>query len=147
MLNLMWKIVYYESLLLYKRSKLVYLHCLMLMPPFVLETRCAIRMESIAGRLRGMQDRIAKFEKYIHDGTFREAIDEDHSIRKMLQGLKEDIRTVRLEVAAMRGKHRPRPGGSRLGRALEALNRIAEETYLAADRLLWEIEQHDSPRL
>jgi hypothetical protein len=145
MLNHMWKIVYYEGLLLYKRGKLVCLYCKLLLPSFMLEARCAARMESIATRLRGMQDKIARFEQQVRATALGGPVDVDHSIRKMLRGLKQDIRTVRLEVANMYGPGRRRSSGARLNRALTALNRNAEATYLAADRLLWEIEQHDGP--
>jgi hypothetical protein len=143
MLNLMWKLMYYHCLLFYQWGKLAYLHCLMLMPSVVLEARCARRMERMAARLSRMQGKILQFEKNLSEGCINQAIDADHGIREMLQGLKADIRTMRLEASSIRGMNRR--CGLRLERALVRLHEVAEATYLAADRLLWEIEEHDTP--
>jgi hypothetical protein len=145
MLNLFCKLMFYESVLAYKRLKLLWLHFLMLLPPSVVEFRCALRMERLALRLLRMQHKILAFEQRIQEGCFNGCIDEDNSIAEMMRGLKQDVRMVRLEVASLHGVNRRRLSGARLGRALDKLHEVAESTYLAADRLLWEIEQHDSP--
>jgi hypothetical protein len=113
------------------------------MPAIVIETRCALRMESLALRLARMRGRITRFEAHIHEGRFNARIDADRVIRAMLEGLKEDVRAIRCEVAILHGVPERGYGALRLVRARDALLSIASQTYSAADRLVWEIEQHD----
>jgi hypothetical protein len=143
MLILAFKLLYYESLLFFRRAKAHYLRVLLRVLPVVVQTRCARRMESLSTRLLQMQTKISRFEEHIRNGCFNELIDADRSIRDMLTGLKEDIRTIRCELAGLQEPGRKGYGAMRLGQALTQLHRIAEETYNAADRLLWEIDEHD----
>jgi hypothetical protein len=143
MLELLFKYLYFQFRLSGKRLKLLWLQCLLYMPASIIELRYARRMDRIAQRLLGMQVKLTEFEQRIRDGYYKEEIDGDNSFRSMLKGLKEDIRTVRLEVSAMHELNRRRMGGARLDRALTELRKVAEDTYGAADRLLWEIDQHD----
>lgn len=143
MLELVYKYLCLEARLARERLKLLWLLLLRNMPPFVMETRHVRRLERVAGNLQAMHAKITLFEKRILEGCYREEIDGDDSIRAMLRGLKEDIRAVRLDLSAMQEMNRRGLHGARLERALLALRKVAEETYRAADRLLWEIDQHD----
>jgi hypothetical protein len=145
MLTLALKLIYYEMLAAFGRLKNLRLALLASLPAVVVETRCAIRMEGLANRLGRMHDKIMSFESHIHQGHFTDEIDADRSIRDMLRGLKQDIRTVRCEVASLEPVRREGYGALRLRAALARLHRVAEQTYAAADRLLWEIAQHDGP--
>lgn len=143
MLTLALKLLYYELLAALNRLRHVRPALLAALPAGMVETRCAIRMERLVKRLARMHDKITAFESHIHKGHFIEEIDADRSIRAMLHGLKQDIRTVRCEVAALEPIRRDGYGAQRLRAALRKLHRIAEDTYAAADRLLWEIAEHD----
>ena len=90
-----------------------------------------------------MGRKITSFEASLVAGAFREAVDADFSIRDMLKGLKEDIRTIRCEMSAVPPGSCVGLGGQRLGAAIEQLQVVAQQTYVAADRLLWEIGEHD----
>jgi hypothetical protein len=143
MFTLAIKLLYYESLRFLRRLKTGWVLLLLSLFPAVVQNRCARRMESLAGRLRRMQAKIARFEEYIRSGGFDELIDADSSIRAMLAGLKEDIRAIRCELSGMEELGRDGFGAVRLNHALEGLHRVAEDTYRAADRLQWEIDEHD----
>lgn len=140
MLTLAWKILVCEVLLALQRAQARW-HGLM--PPVVRRMRCARRMQSLAARLSSMHGKISAFEASLTAGAFKEAVDADFAIREMLKGLKEDIRHIRCEMAAVPVASRDGFGGQRLSAAITRLNAVAEETYMAADRLLWEIGEHD----
>ena len=140
MLTLAWKILVCEVLLALHRARG---HWRDLMPPVLRRLRCARRIESLAARLTAMGRKITTFETSLVAGAFREAVDADFSIRDMLKGLKEDIRNIRCEMSAVPLASCVGLGGSRLSTAIERLQTVAQDTYLAADRLLWEIEEHD----
>jgi hypothetical protein len=143
MLTLAWKILVCEVLLACKRARAHWRDLLFLMPPFVKQLRCARRMESLAVRLARMSRKIGAFETSLLAGAFKEAVDADYTIREMLKGLKEDIRHIRCEMATVPASARTGYGGARLRDAMAHLRTVAEETYAAADRLLWEIGEHD----
>lgn len=143
MLTLAWKILVCEVLLALTRARGHWHDLMTLMPPVLRRMRCARRMESLAVRLASMRRKINAFEASLASGAFREAVDADFTIREMLKGLKEDIRHIRCEMAAVPMASRTGFGGQRLGSAIAHLHAVAEETYVAADRLLWEIGEHD----
>ncbi len=143
MLVLACKLLFYESLRFIERLRAQLLQVLLQVLPVVVQTRCARRMERLSARLLQMQARISRFEEHIRNGCFDELIDADRSIRTMLSGLKEDLRTIRRELAGLHEMGRKGYGAMRLDQALARLHRAAEETYTAADRLLWEIDEHD----
>ena len=103
------------------------------------ERRCAQRLDRLGGRLAGMGARIDVLRSRISGNQIREAVDADWSLRDMLKGLKEDIREIRLQLAAMQREYR----SARLQRAFQQLGKVAQETYAKADKLLWEISAHD----
>ncbi|WP_147373794.1 hypothetical protein [Massilia cavernae] len=144
MLLLAWKILVCEAVLAFERLRVCWRELLIvLLPPLVRQTRCARRMEFLAVRLGQMRRRIAAFESSLLNGAFREPVDADCAIRGMLKGLKEDIRHIRCEMAAVPALAARGYGGRRLRAAMDKLHTVAEETYAAADRLLWEIGEHD----
>lgn len=144
MLTLAWKILVCEVLRACRRARGHWGEIiLLLLPPGVRQLRCARRMNALAARLESMRCKIAAFEASILGGAFKDAVDADFTIRAMLKGLKEDIREIRCEMAAVPTAARTGPGGERLSAAIAHLHSVAQETYVAADRLLWEIGEHD----
>jgi hypothetical protein len=103
------------------------------------ERRCAMRLDRIADRLLGMGERITMLRDRMQAGFADEPVDDDHALRDSLKGLKEDIRSIRCQLAGM---HRPQLS-PRLQRAFSRLGKVAEATYAVADKLQWEIEEHD----
>jgi hypothetical protein len=105
----------------------------------VAERRCAMRLDRVADRLASMGGRINLLRARMHDGMVDEAIDTDFMLRDALRGLKDDIRSIRCQLAGMRVADLSR----RLQRAFARLSQIAADTYASADRLQWEIADHD----
>ena len=102
------------------------------------QRRCAVRLDRLADRLNTMGERINLLRARMLE-EMGEAIDTDHALRDALKGLKEDIREIRCQLAGM---HSPQLG-ARLQRAFARLGKIAEQTYASADKLQWEIDEHD----
>ena len=102
------------------------------------ERRCALRLDRLGDRLNLMAGRINLLRSRMLEEV-GEAIDSDHALRDALKGLKEDIREIRCQLAGMQS---PQLSG-RLQRAFARLGQIAEQTYASADKLQWEIEEHD----
>lgn len=107
------------------------------------ELRCARRIDALARRLAGMQAKIGRLSGHLLSGRMEGAIDADRSLRRMLSELKDDLTTIRRDLALWHVKECRGRTGPRLEAAIAQLNRIAAETYSAADRLGWEIEEHD----
>lgn len=102
------------------------------------ERRCALRLDRLGDRLHVMGERINVLRACMAQEA-GEAVDGDHALRDALKGLKEDIREIRCQLAGMHSPHL----SARLLRAFARLGRIAEETYSRADKLQWEIDEHD----
>jgi hypothetical protein len=102
------------------------------------ERRCALRLDRLGDRLTTMGGKINQLRAHIADEV-GEAIDGDHALRSALKGLKEDIREIRCQLAGMQTPQL----SARLQRAFARLGKIAEETYASADKLQWEIDEHD----
>lgn len=107
------------------------------------EFRCARRIDALSRRVRGMQQKIARMSAHVLSGRAGGAVDADRSLRRMLADLKLDLNGVRRDLASWHARECRGRTGALLAAAIERLNRIAAETYLAADRLEWEIEDHD----
>jgi len=103
------------------------------------ERRCAMRLDRVADRLASMGGRINMLRSRMNEGLGDEAVDCDFMLRDALKGLKEDIRSIRCQLAAA---HVPQLS-ARMQRAFARLSKIAEETYASADKLQWEIAEHD----
>ncbi len=102
------------------------------------ERRCALRLDRLGDRLSIMGSRINLLRSRMTE-ELGEAIDSDHQLRDALKGLKEDIREIRLQLAGMQAAQL----SARLQRAFQRLASIAEDTYSSADKLQWEIDEHD----
>ncbi len=105
---------------------------------FGAERRCALRLDRLGDRLGLMGQRINLLRSRMAE-EIGEAVDAEHMLRDALKGLKEDIREIRCQLASM---HSPQMS-ARLQRAFSRLGNIAEETYSSADKLQWEIDEHD----
>lgn len=103
------------------------------------ERRCAMRLDRVADRLAAMGGRINELRLRMDGRGADEAIDSDFMLRDALRGLKEDIRNIRCQLAGIRVAELSR----RMQRSFIRLTKIAEETYVNADRLQWEIADHD----
>lgn len=103
------------------------------------ERRCAVRLDTVADRLGVMGAKINMLRSRMDEGSMDEAVDADFQLRDALKELKEDIRGIRCQLAGMQAPQL----GARLQRAFARLNKVAAETYSSADRLQWEIGEHD----
>lgn len=104
------------------------------------ERRCAMRLDAMADRLASMGQKIDLLRQRIRAGDGDEPVDDDATLREALKSLKEDIRDIRCQLTAMDA---PQLSG-RIERAIRRLSLIAEETYTSADKLQWEIAEHDA---
>ncbi len=102
------------------------------------ERRCALRLDRVGDRLSFMGERINLLRARMTEEA-GEAVDTDHALRNALKGLKGDIREIRCQLAGMQSQRL----SARLQRAFSRLGKIAEETYASADKLQWEIDEHD----
>ena len=102
------------------------------------ERRCTVRLDSLGDRFSAMRERINLLRSRMLDDV-GEAIDSDYALRNALKGLKEDIREIRCQLAGMQSPQL----SARLQRAFARLAGIAEQTYASADKLQWEIDEHD----
>jgi hypothetical protein len=110
----------------------------------VVEVRCARRIDALSKRLAGMRAKIAALSAHLLSGRMDKAIDADASLRRMLAELKHDLNVIRRDLAIWHARECRGRTGARLAASIAQLNRIAADTYAAADRLEWEIEAHDS---
>jgi hypothetical protein len=107
------------------------------------ELRCARRIDALSTRLLGMQGKIARMSAHVLSGTEPGAVDKDHSLRRMLAELKDDLNSIRRDLASWHARECRGRTGMVLAAAIARLNRVAADTYLAADRLEWELAEHD----
>ncbi|MFL6673117.1 MAG: hypothetical protein ACJ8LG_07495 [Massilia sp.] len=107
------------------------------------ELRCARRIDALSRRLVGMQGKIGTLSAHLLAGNMTAVVDSDRSLRRMLSELKTDLNAIRRDVALWHVKECRGRTGPRLGASIAQLNRIASDTYAAADRLEWEIAEHD----
>lgn len=107
------------------------------------ELRCARRIDALARRLMRMQGKIGRMSAHVLSQQAGAAVDADRSLRGMLADLKLDLNGIRRDLALWYTRECRGRAGAMLRASIENLNRIAADTYLAADRLEWEIEEHD----
>ena len=110
----------------------------------VVQWRCAKRIDAMTHRLLHMRARIAALSGHLMSGALTDALDPDGTLAQMLGDLKEETRTLRYQLAQWHVKECKGRAGMRLKASMLVLNRIAAETYAAADRLAWEIMEHDA---
>jgi hypothetical protein len=107
------------------------------------ELRCARRIDALTRRLLGMHGKIGALSAHLLSGSTAAAIDADRSLRRMLGELKLDLNGIRRDVASWHVNECRGRTGARLTEAIAQLNRVAAQTFAAADRLEWEIGEHD----
>lgn len=110
---------------------------------WVVELRCARRIDALSRRLAGMQAKIAALSNHLQAGRLEGPVDANHSLRRMLAELKDDLNCIRRDLALWHAKECRGRTGAVLAAAIAQLNRTAADTYAAADQLGWEIEEHD----
>jgi hypothetical protein len=109
----------------------------------MVQWRCAKRIDAMTHRLLRMRAKIKALSGHLMSGTLQDALDPDGTLATMLSDLKEETRTLRYQLAQWHVRECKGKAGVRLRASMLVLNRIAAETYAAADRLAWEIVEHD----
>ena len=110
----------------------------------MVQWRCARRIDAMTHRLLRMRAKIRALSGHVLSGALKDALDPDGTLATMLADLKEETRTLRYQLAQWHVKECKGRAGMRLKASMLVLNRIAAETYAAADRLAWEIVEHDA---
>ena len=109
----------------------------------LVQWRCAKRIDAMTHRLLRMRAKIRALSGHLMSGALKDALDPDGTLATMLGDLKEETRTLRYQLAQWHVRECRGKAGVRLRASMLVLNRIAAETYAAADRLAWEIVEHD----
>lgn len=115
------------------------------LPRRLVELRCARRLDRMGARLQRMRTRIDAMSAHLDSGAAdgpsdgqpdgavpRLAADREGKLRAMLAGLREEIATMRRELARWHLQECGGRTGARLGQALERVNGIAVATSGAA---------------
>jgi hypothetical protein len=110
----------------------------------LVQWRCAKRIDAMTHRLLRMRAKIRALSGHLMSGALQDALDPDGTLATMLGDLKEETRTLRYQLAQWHLRECKGKAGVRLRASMLVLNRIAAETYAAADRLAWEIVEHDA---
>jgi hypothetical protein len=109
----------------------------------LMQWRCARRIDRMTQRLLHMRAKIRALSGHVLSGALKDALDADGTLALMLHDLKEETRTLRYQMAQWHVRECQGKAGVRLRASMLMLNRIAAETYAAADRLAWEVAEHD----
>lgn len=114
----------------------------------LVELRCARRLDRMTQRLLHMRARIDTMSGHLGSGALEGplrllAADADGSLRRMLAGLREEVGTMRRDVALWHMRECGGRTGARLAAALARLNGIALDTWTAALRLEKELDDHE----
>jgi hypothetical protein len=114
----------------------------------LIELRCARRLDRMARRLLHMRARIEAMSGHLGSGALdgpllRLAADTDGSLRRMLAGLREEVCTMRRDLALWHMRECGGRTGARLGAALARLNGIALDTWNAALHLEKALDEHE----
>jgi hypothetical protein len=110
----------------------------------LVQWRCAKRIDAMTHRLVRMRGKIRALSGHLMSGALKDALDPDGTLAGMLGDLKEETRTLRFQLAQWQLRECKGRAGVRLKASMLVLNRIAADTYAAADRLAWEIVEHDA---
>lgn len=110
----------------------------------LVQWRCARRIDAMTGRLLRMRAKIRALSCHLLSGAIKDALDPDGALAMMLGDLKEETRMLRYQLAQWHVNECKGRAGMRLKASMLMLNRIAAETYGAADRLAWEVAEHDA---
>jgi len=110
----------------------------------LIQWRCANRIDAMTRRLLRMRAKIRALSGHLMSGALKDALDPDGTLAVMLGDLKDETRTLRYQLAQWHVNECKGRAGGRLKASMLALNRIAADTYAAADRLAWDIARHDA---
>jgi len=112
----------------------------------VVEVRCARRIDAAARRVGAMRTKIGIMSGHLMAGSIQGQFDADRNLRRMLGELKDDLNVMRRDLATWHVKECRGRTGARLEAAIVHLNRIAADTWAAADKLVLQIEEYDGAR-
>jgi len=112
----------------------------------VVEMRCARRIDAAARRVGAMRTKIGIMSGHLKAGSIEGQFDADRKLRRMLGELKDDLSVMRRDLAQWHVKECRGRTGARLETAIAQLNRIAADTWAAADKLVLQIEEYDGAR-
>jgi len=118
------------------------------LPRPLVEWLCARRLDRMALRLLRMRARIENMSGHLDSGSLdgpllRLASDTDGSLRRMLSGLRDEVGTMRRDLAIWHMRECGGRTGARLAAALARLNDIALDTGAAALRLHQELDERE----
>jgi len=118
------------------------------LPRPLVEHLCARRLDRMALRLLRMRARIDIMSDHLDSGAMdgpmlHLAADADGSLRRMLAGLRDEVGTMRRDLAIWHMRECGGRAGTRLAAALKRLNGIALDTGSAALRLQQELDEHE----
>lgn len=118
------------------------------LPRPLVERLCARRLDRMALRLLRMRARIDAMSGHLGSGAMdgpllRLPADADGSLRRMLAGLRDEVGTMRRDLAIWHMRECGGRAGARLAAALKRLNGIALDTGAAALRLQQELDEHE----
>jgi len=108
------------------------------------QTRCARHIDATARRVAAMGIKIRHLSGRLHAGSVPGLVDADRNLRRMLDELKEELSTMRRDMARWHSRECAGRAGKRLEAAIARLNRVNADTHAAADLLLRQIEEYDS---
>lgn len=118
----------------------------------LVELRCARRLDRMGRRLLRMRARIDAMSRHLGSGALdgpvkHLAADQDGNLRRMLAGLRDEVGTMRRDLALWHVRECGGRTGARLAAALARLNGIAGDTWTAALRLEQELDEHERLRV
>ena len=118
------------------------------LPRRLVELRCAHRLDRMGARLQRMRARIDAMSAHLDGGAEdgpaqRLPAEREGNLRRMLAGLRDEILTMRRELARWHLQECGGRTGARLGRALERVNGIAVATSSAALALEARLGAHE----
>jgi hypothetical protein len=118
------------------------------LPRRLVELRCARRLDRTGQQLLRMRARIDAMSAHLDSGAFdgpvmRLPADRDGGLRRMLAGLRDELATMRRELARWHVRECGGRTGARLGRALARVNGIVVATSSAAQALEARLDAHE----
>ena len=118
------------------------------LPRRLVELRCARRLDRTGQQLLRMRARIDAMSAHLDSGALdgpvmRLPADRDGGLRRMLAGLRDELATMRRELARWHVRECGGRTGARLDRALARVNGIVVATSSAAQALEARLDAHE----
>lgn len=118
------------------------------LPRRLVELRCAQRLDRTGRQLLRMRARIDAMSAHLDSGALdgpvmRLPADRDGALRRMLAGLRDELSTMRRDLARWHLRECGGRTGARLGRALARVNGIVVATSAAAQALEARLDAHE----